>query len=56
VIITQISKEVENNNIGRLNVYSRDYVSGGLREGDARTRTADGATGSYSGGGSSGRC
>jgi hypothetical protein len=35
VIITEISKEVENNNIGRLNAYSRQYVSRGLRLGDA---------------------
>jgi hypothetical protein len=31
VIITEISKEVENNNIGRLNAYSRQYVPRGLR-------------------------
>ena len=31
VIITEISKELENNNIGRLNAYSRQYVPRGLR-------------------------
>jgi hypothetical protein len=35
VVITEISKEVENNNIGRLNSYSRRYVSRGLRVGDS---------------------
>ena len=61
VIITEISKEVDNNNIGRLDAYSRENVSRGLRAGDAGTRSADGgapdgrAEGSYSGGGSPGR-
>ena len=60
-IITEISKEVENNSTGRLDAYSRENVSRGLRAGDAGTRSADGgapdgrAEGSYSGGGSPGR-
>ncbi len=45
VIITEISKEVENNAIGRLNVYAKQYVP-------RRTGTAGGSSG---GGGSSGR-
>jgi hypothetical protein len=45
VNITEISKEVEKNTIGRLNVYANQYVS-----------RRNGATGaSYGGGGSSGR-
>ena len=44
VIITEISKEVENNNIARVNVYARQYV----------TRRNGVVGGSY-GGGSSGR-
>ena len=50
VIITEISKEVENNNIARRNAYLRQYVSRGVRVGETGTRA-----GSYSGGGSSGR-
>jgi hypothetical protein len=34
VIITEISKEDENNNISRLNVYSKHYVSRGPRVGE----------------------
>ena len=45
VIITEISKEVENNTIERVNVYARKYVS--------RRNVAVG--GSNTGGGSSGR-
>ncbi len=45
VIITEISKEVENNAIARLNVYAKQYVPG-------RTGAAGGSSG---GGGSSGR-
>ncbi len=45
VIITEISKEVENNAIGRLNVYVKQYVP-------RRTGTSGGSSG---GGGSSGR-
>jgi hypothetical protein len=55
-MITEIAKEVENNNIGRLNAYSRQYVPRGRGVGKAGTRAADGgARGSYSGGGSTGR-
>ncbi len=35
-IITEISKEDENNNIARLNVYSKHYVSRGPRVGEVR--------------------
>ena len=35
MIITEISMEVENNNIAILNAYSRQYVSRGVRAGDA---------------------
>jgi len=45
VIITEIAKEVENNTIGRVNAYTRQYVS--------RRNVAAG--GSNAGGGSSGR-
>ena len=45
VIITEISKEVENNNIARLNAYAKQYVP----------RRTGAAGGSSSGGGSSGR-
>ena len=45
VIITEISKEVENNDIARLNVYAKQYVP--------RRNGASG--GSYGGGGSCGR-
>ena len=45
VIITEMSKEVENNNIVRLNTYLKQYVS--------RRNVAVG--GSYGGGGSCGR-
>ena len=45
VIITEISKEVENNTIARLNAYAKQYVP-----------RRDGASGgSSAGGGSSGR-
>ena len=45
VIISEISKEVENNNITRLNAYAKQYVS----------RRNSATRGSYGGGGSSGR-
>ena len=45
VIITEISKEVESNNIARLNAYAKQYVP----------RRNDATGGSYGGGGSSGR-
>jgi hypothetical protein len=45
VIITEISKEVENNTIARVNAYTKQYVS--------RRNVASG--GSNAGGGSSGR-
>jgi hypothetical protein len=45
VIITEISKEVENNDIARLNAYSKQYVP-------QRTGAAGGSS---AGGGSSGR-
>ena len=45
VIITEISKEVESNNIARLNAYAKQYVP----------RRNGAAGGSYGGGGSSGR-
>ena len=45
VIITEISKEVENNTIARLNAYAKQYVP----------RRTDAAGGSSAGGGSSGR-
>ena len=45
VIITEISKEVENNTIARVNVYTKQYVS----------RRNGGSGGSYGGGGGTGR-
>jgi hypothetical protein len=45
VIITEISKEVENNDIARLNAYAKKYVP----------RRTGAAGGSSAGGGSSGR-
>ncbi len=45
VIITEISKEVENNTIARVNVYTKQYVP--RRNGDTG--------GSYGGGGGVGR-
>jgi len=45
VIITEISKEVENNTISRLNAYAKQYVP----------RRPVAAGGSSAGGGSSGR-
>jgi hypothetical protein len=45
LIITEISKEVENNNIARVNAYARQYVP--------RRNVAAG--GSNAGGGTSGR-
>ena len=45
VIISEISKEVENNNIARLNEYAKQYVS----------RRNGVVGGSYGAGGSSGR-
>jgi galactokinase/mevalonate kinase-like predicted kinase len=45
VIITEISKEVENNTIARLNVYANQYVP----------RRTGAVGGSSAGGGSSGR-
>ncbi len=45
VIITEISKEVENNAIARLNAYAKQYVP----------RRTGAAGGSSAGGGSSGR-
>ena len=52
VIITEISKEVENNSglasITRLNAYARQYVSRSVRGGEPGTRPANGgAGGSY---------
>ena len=47
---------VENNTIGRLNVYSKQYVSRSLRVVEVGRRAVDGGDGaSYSGGVSSGR-
>ena len=48
VIITEISKEVENDSIVRLNVYTRQYVSRSVRGGESATRAGNGdAGGSY---------
>ena len=48
VIITEISKEVENNSIARLNAYARQYVSRSVRGGEPVTRAGNGgAAGSY---------
>jgi len=58
VIITEILKEDENNNIGRLNTYSNHYVPRGPRVGEVGRSTGPGdgdVGGSHSGGGSSGR-
>ena len=47
-IITEISKEVENNSIARTNAYARQYVSRSVRGGEPVTRAGnDGAAGSY---------
>jgi hypothetical protein len=43
VIITEISKEVENNNITRVNVYASQYVS--RRNVDTRGSNAGGNSG-----------
>ena len=45
VIIAEISKEVENNTIARVNAYAKQYVP----------RRNGGAGGSYGGGGGAGR-
>jgi hypothetical protein len=58
VIITEISKEDENNNITRLNVYSKYYVPRRPRVGEVGRSTGPGdggVGGSHGGGGSSGR-
>jgi hypothetical protein len=58
VIITEISKEDENNNIARHNTYSKHYVSRGPRVGKVGRSVGPGdggVGGSHSGGGSSGR-
>ena len=58
VIITEISKEDENNNITRLNVYSKYYVPRRPRVGEVGRSAGPGdggVGGSHSGGGSSGR-
>ena len=48
VIITEISKEVGNNSITRLNAYARQYVSRSVRGGEPGTRAGNGvAGGSY---------
>ena len=48
VIITEISKEVENNSIARINMYARQYVSRSVRGGESGTRAGnDGVGGSY---------
>ena len=45
VIITEISKEVENNSIGRLNAYARQYVSRSVRGWESGTRPGNGGDG-----------
>ena len=58
VIVTEISKEDENNNITRLNVYSKYYVPRRPRVGEVGRSAGPGdggVGGSHSGGGSSGR-
>ena len=58
VIVTEISKEDENNNITRLNAYSKYYVPRRPRVGEVGRSAGPGdggVGGSHSGGGSSGR-
>ena len=45
VIITEISKEVENNSISRLNTYARQYVTRSVRGGESTTRAGNGGPG-----------
>ena len=45
VIITEISKEVENNSIARINAYARQYVSLSVRGGESATRAGNGGAG-----------
>jgi hypothetical protein len=48
VIIIEISKEVENNRIVRLNEYARQYVTRSVRGGEPAPRVGNGgAGGSY---------
>ncbi len=47
VIITEISKEVENNSIARLNAYARQYVSRSVHGGEPTTRAGNGGTGDH---------
>ena len=58
MIVTEISKEDENNNITRLNAYSKYYVHRRPRVGEVGRSAGPGdggVGGSHSGGGSSGR-
>ena len=47
VIITEISKEVENNSIARINAYARQYVSRSVRGGESgsEVRVGNGGVG-----------
>ncbi len=59
MIITEISKEDGNNNITRLNTYSKHYVPRRPRMGELGRSAGPGdggLGGSHAGGGSSGRC
>ena len=47
VIITEISKEVENNSIARLNAYARLYVSRSVHGGEPTTRAGNGGAGDH---------
>jgi hypothetical protein len=46
VIITEISKEVENNSIARINVYTRQYVTRSVGGGESEARAGNGGVGS----------
>jgi hypothetical protein len=46
VIITEISKEVENNSIARINVYTRQYVTRSVGGGESEARAGNGDVGS----------
>ena len=45
MIITEISKEVENNSIARINAYTRQYVSRNVRGGESEARAGNGDVG-----------
>jgi hypothetical protein len=45
VIITEISKEVKNNSIARINAYARQYVPRSVRGGESEARAGNGGVG-----------